>query len=56
MVDPEFPHCRMSVCTRHIAAVSVNSKASLPAFPSTEPTTLLGAGTPRQHANSKPTI
>jgi hypothetical protein len=56
MIDSGFPHCRMSACTRRIAAVSVNSKASLSAFLSTEPTTLLGTDTPRQHANPKPTI
>jgi hypothetical protein len=55
MVDPEFAHCRMSACTRRIAAVSIDTKA-VPAFPSIEPTTLLGSDTPRQHANPKPTI
>jgi hypothetical protein len=45
----------MSACKRRIVAVSINTKA-VPAFPSIEPTTLLGADTPRQHANSEPTI
>jgi hypothetical protein len=55
MVDSGFTHRRMSACTRRIAAVSINTKA-VPAFPSIEPTTLLGAGTPRRHANPEPTI
>jgi hypothetical protein len=61
MVGHEFAHRRMSACTvtstaQRIAAVSIDTKASVPAFPSTEPTTLLGADTPRQHANPQPTI
>jgi hypothetical protein len=61
MIDSEFPHCRMSACTLtstalRIVAVSINTKASIPAFLSTEPTTLLGTDTPQQHANPKPTI
>jgi hypothetical protein len=56
MSDSEFTHCRMSVCTRHIPAVPINTKASRPALPLIEPTTLLGADTPRQHVNPKPII
>jgi hypothetical protein len=55
MIDSQFPHRRMSACTRRIAAVSIDTKA-VPAFPSIEPTTLLGADTPRQHANRESTI
>jgi hypothetical protein len=55
MIDSEFAHCRMSACTLRIAAVSIDTKA-VPAFPLIEPTTLLGADTPRQHVNPKPTI
>jgi hypothetical protein len=55
MIDSRFTHRRLSACTRRIAAVSIDTKA-VPAFPSTEPTTLLGADTPRQHANQEPTI
>jgi hypothetical protein len=56
MGDFEFTHSRLSACTRRIASVSINTKASKPALPLIEPTTLLGADTPRLHANSKPTI
>jgi hypothetical protein len=55
MVDSQFPHCRLSACTRRIAAVTINTKA-VPAFPSIEPTTPLGADAPRQHANQESTI
>jgi hypothetical protein len=55
MIDSEFPHRRMSACTRRIVAVSISTKA-VPALPLTEPTTLLGADPPRQHANSESII
>jgi hypothetical protein len=55
MADSEFMHCRLSACTRRIASVSINTKA-VPALPLIEPNTLLGADTPRQHTNPKPTI
>jgi hypothetical protein len=55
MIDSRIPHRRLSACTRRIAAVSIDTKA-VPSFPSIDPTTLLDADTPRQHANSKPTI
>jgi hypothetical protein len=45
----------MSACPQRIAAVSTSTKA-IPALPLVEPTTLLGADTPRQHANPEPTI
>jgi hypothetical protein len=55
MVDSEFTHRRMSAYTRRIVALSTSTKA-VPALPLVEPTTLLGADAPRQHANPKPTI